>query len=257
MNVAFAVHVPGRSWLHRLDPRVKLLGIALASLGAILSSNLPPLLAMLAAAHLMLMTAGVPVRRIGQLWRAIAPFLVIIVVLWPIFDQAGSRVLVDAGWGRLTAESLGRGLVAATRLAAISFVVAAWLTTTSERQLIQSFIRLGLPYRWGVALAIGLRSIPALAGLYVAVVEAQQARGLRLDGSLPHRLRAQIPILVATMVSVIRLSDQTARALDARGFGGPIRPTTLHGLRMRPFDWFVSALLLIATAVAVILWLRS
>lgn len=256
MNVAFAVYVPGRSWLHRLDPRVKLLGIGLASLGAILSGSLPPLLAMLAAAHLLLVTAGIPRRRIGQLWRAIAPFLVVIVILWPIFDQAGSHTLVEFGWGRLTTEALGRGLVAAARLAAISFVVATWLTTTSERQLIQSFVRLGLPYRWGVALAIGLRSIPALAGLYSAVVEAQQARGLRLDGPLRRRLRAQMPILVATMVSVIRLSEQTARALDARGFGGPAKPTTLHGLRMRPLDWLLTALLLGATAAAVIIRLR-
>lgn len=256
MNVAFAVYEPGRSWLHRLDPRVKLLGVGLTSLGAILSSSLPPLLAMLAAAHLLLVTAGVPGRRIGQLWRAIAPFLVVIVILWPIFDQTGSHALIDVGWGRLTTEALGRGLVAATRLAAISFVVATWLTTTSERQLIQSFVRLGLSYRWGVALAIGLRSIPALAGLYSAVVEAQQARGLRLDGPLRRRLRAQVPILVATMVSVIRLSEQTARALDARGFGGPARPTTLHGLRMRPFDWLLTSLLLVAAATIVIIWLR-
>jgi energy-coupling factor transport system permease protein len=256
VNVAFAVYEPGQSWLHRLDPRVKLLGVGLGSLAAILSAGLPPLVAALAVAHLLLNAAGVPIRRIGQLWRAIAPFLVIIVVLWPIFDQAGSKALIDLGWGRLTIEALGRGLAAATRLAAISFIVATWLMTTSERQLIQSFVRLGLPYRWGVALTIGLRSIPALAGLYSAVVEAQQARGLRLDGPIRRRLQAQVPILVATMVSVIRLSDQTARALDARGFGGPARPTTLHGLRMRPLDWLITALLLGATAAVVIAWLR-
>lgn len=255
MNVAFAVYEPGQSWLHQLDPRVKLLGVGLISVGAVLVSTLPPLLAILAVAHLLLRSAGIPWRRIGGLWRAIAPFLILILVLWPIFDQSGDTVLADLGWFTLTLESLGRGLVAATRLAAISFTVATWLTTTSERQLIQSFVRLGLPYRWGVALAIGLRSIPALAGLYTAVVEAQQSRGLRLDGSLRHRIQAQIPILVATMVSVIRMSDQTARALDARGFGGAIRPTTLHDLRMRRSDWVIAGTMLVIAAALVAAWL--
>lgn len=255
MNVAFAVYEPGQSWLHQLDPRVKLLGIGLISVGAVLVSTLPPLLAILAVAHLLLRSAGIPWRRIGGLWRAIAPFLILILVLWPIFDQSGDTVLLDLGWFTLTLESLGRGLVAAARLAAISFTVSTWLTTTSERQLIQSFVRLGLPYRWGVALAIGLRSIPALAGLYTAVVEAQQSRGLRLDGSLRHRIQAQIPILVATMVSVIRMSDQTARALDARGFGGTIRPTTLHDLRMRRSDWVITGTMLVIAAALVAAWL--
>lgn len=256
MNVAFALYEPGRSWLHRLDPRVKLLGVGLLSLAAILAHTLPPLLAMLAFAHLLLLTARVPSRRIGSLWRAIAPFIVLIIVLWPLFDQAGDRVLVDLGWFRLTVEALGRGLVAASRLAALSFVVAAWLMTTTERQLIQSFVRLGLPYRWGVALAIGLCSIPALGALYTAVVDAQRARGLRLDGPLPRRIRAQVPILVATLVSAIRMSDQTARALDARGFGGPVRPTTLHNLRMQPADWAAGAVLLGAAATLLIIWLQ-
>ncbi|MDQ3694119.1 MAG: energy-coupling factor transporter transmembrane protein EcfT [Chloroflexota bacterium] len=256
MNVAFAVYEPGESWLHRLDPRVKLFGVGLGMLTAILVNSLWPLLAGLAAAHALILAARIPPRRIGRLWRAIAPFLILILILWPVFDRAGTRVVLDLGWFRLTVEAIGRGLVAACRLATISFLVAAWLMTTSERQLIQSFVRLGLPYRWGVALAIGLRSIPALAGLYVGVAEAQQARGLRLDGPVRHRLRAQIPILVATLVTVIRMADQTARALDARGFGGPARPTTLHDLRFRPADWLALALLLGMTIVGGIAWFR-
>ena len=52
------------------------------------------------------------------------------------------------------------------------------------------------------------------------------------------------------------MADQTARALDARGFGGPARPTALHDLRMRPVDWTVLALLLLASAAVLIAWLR-
>ncbi|MBA2520843.1 MAG: energy-coupling factor transporter transmembrane protein EcfT [Chloroflexia bacterium] len=256
MSVAFAVYEPGQSWLHRLDPRVKLLGVGLGMVAAILANSLWPLAVSLVTAHALILSAGVPVRRIGHLWRAIVPFLILILILWPVFDRAGTRVVLDFGWFRLTVEAINRGLVAACRLATISFLVAVWLRTTSEQQLIQSFVRLGLPYRWGVALAIGLRSIPLLAGVYTGVAEAQQARGLRLDGPVHHRLRAQIPILVATLVTVIRMAEQTARALDARGFGGPARPTTLHRLRFRPADWVALALLLGTAIVGAIAWFR-
>ena len=252
MSVAFDVYVPGRSWLHRLDPRVKLLGVALMMVGLVLADALWVMLLATAAFHALLLAARVPLRRLLGVWRAIAALLLLIVLLWPIFDRAGEPVLLPLGWLRITGDALARGVAAAARLAALSFAVFAWLATTPEQALIRAFVRLGLPRRWGVALAIGLRSISALAGLYVAVSDAQQARGLRLDGSLRARLRAQIPILVATLVTALRLADQTGRALDARAFGAPTRPTVLHDLRMRPTDWMAAALLALGAVVVVV-----
>ena len=252
MSVAFAVYHPGASWLHSLDPRVKLTAVGLGLIAGVLSRNFWLLATGLVLLHGLVLGCGIPWRRLAAVWRAIAPLLVLIVVLWPVFDQAGSRVLIDLGWYRLTAEAIGRGLIAATRIAAISFLVATWLLTTTERGLILSFTRLGVPHRWGVALAIGLRSIPGLAAIYTAVVAAQESRGLRLDGPLPHRFRAQLPILVATLVSVIRLAEQTAWALDARGFGGPARPTIRENLRMRPVDWLALTVMLGAGATVVL-----
>ena len=256
MSVAFDVYVPGRSWLHRLDPRITLVGFLLVAVGLVLADALWPMLLTTAALHAVLLAARVPARRLLGVWRAIATLLLLIILLWPIFDRAGEPVLFQLGWFRVTGDALARGFTAAARLAALSFAVFGWLATTSEQALIRAFVRLGLPRQWGVALAIGLRSIPALAGLYVAVAEAQQARGLRLDGSLPARLRAQAPILVATLVTALRHADQIGRALDARAFGAPTRPTVLHDLRMRPTDWLAVALLLLGAllvgAVAVL-----
>ena len=256
-TVAFDLYQPGKSWLHRLDPRVKLLAVAIAAVALVVAEGLWVMAATIAAVHLLLLTAGVPGRRLLGIWRAIAPLLLLIVLLWPIFDRAGATVLLEAGWFRVTAEALVRGVAAAGRVAALSFVIFTWLVTTTERALIRGFVRLGLPARWGVALAIGLRSIPALAGLYVAVSTAQQARGLRLEGSPVARLRAQLPILVATLVTALRHADQTARALDARAFGARPKPTALHDLRLRPFDWLALTVVILGAALLVSLWFAS
>ena len=253
MSVAFDVYEPGRGWLHRLDPRVKLLAVAVSSVALILVDALPAMVLATLLVHGLLLAAGVPSRRLLAVWRAIAPLLVLVVLLWPLFDRAGEPVLVRLGWFRITGDALSRGLAAAGRLAALTFLIFGWLATTSERALIRTFVRLGLPHAWGVALAIGLRSIPALAALYVAVSTAQQARGLRLDGPLLSRLQAQLPILVATVVTALRNADQMARVLDARAFGAPVRPTALHDLRMALFDWVALGLVLIAGPL--IIWL--
>jgi energy-coupling factor transport system permease protein len=199
----------------------------------------------------VLLVSGVGWRRLGDLWRALAWLLILVIVLWPLFDQEGAVPLIEVGGLRITLESMRRGVVAATRLAAISFLVYAWLATTSERAMVRALVRLGMPYRWGVALTLGLRAIPTLAGLYAAVVEAQESRGLRLTGSLQVRLRHQVPILVSTLVAALRLADQMSRVLDSRALGAA-RPTAHAELRMSVGDWLAFAAV-VAFATAVVL----
>jgi hypothetical protein len=61
---------------------------------------------------------------------------------------------------------------------------------------------------------------------------------------------AGIAVLVATLHAVERL----AMALEARGFGGPARRTSLRTLRMRPADWL--ALALVVAVAGAVIWAR-
>mgnify|MGYP000644636491 FL=1 len=48
--------------------------------------------------HLMLITDGVPLKRIGWVWKILAVIIVFIVVLWPIFDHP-ARTCCGSGDG--------------------------------------------------------------------------------------------------------------------------------------------------------------
>jgi energy-coupling factor transport system permease protein len=244
-GASFDLYAPGASWLHAIDPRVKLLFVGLAMTLLLLWSNLPLIVIALVLLHLALWRAGFGGRRLATVWRALAPFLILIFVLWPIFNRAGTPVLLRAGPLIITGRALLAGLAAALRIAALSFVFVAWLGTTDQRALVRGFVRLGLPFSLGMSLTIGLRFIPTFAGLYQTVSEAQQSRGLVLGGRGLRQARAMIPILVAALVTALRMSEQLGWTLEARAFGAPVRRTTLRDLQMRPVDW----LLLIAIAV--------
>src|SRR5205085_6848506 len=92
------------------------------------------------------------------------------------------RTLLEIGPLRVTTRALLSGIDNATRLAGVSFVFLLWVGTTDARALVRSFVRLRLPFRWGMALTIGPRFIPTFAPLYATVSDAQQARGLVLEG---------------------------------------------------------------------------
>jgi energy-coupling factor transporter transmembrane protein EcfT len=55
-------------------------------------------------------------------------------------------------------------------------------------------------------------------------------------------VRSYVPILVATIIAALRLSDNLGLALAARGLGYPARRTTLHDVHFRPADWLAVAL---------------
>lgn len=245
-NASFDFYVPGRSWLHRLDPRVKLGMVAAGSVVLLLWLNLALLAASILVIHLVLFSARYPLRRLLSVWRVIAPLLILVVALWPIFYQAGTT-LFSIGPLDVTTGALQVGAATALRIAAVSFIFLFWIGTTDTRALVRGFVRLGLPFKWGMSLTIGLRFIPTFAGIFMTVSEAQQSRGLIMHGNVFRRVRQMMPILVASLVTAFRSSEQLAMTLESRGFGADRQRTVLRDLRMRPADWLALTVTLVLT----------
>lgn len=246
-RAAFDFHAPGSSWLHRMDPRVKMLLVLAGSFVTLIWVNPILLVAGILLSHLALLSAGYPFDRLRTIWRAIAPLMIIVIAIWPLFDQSG-EVLVTLGPLKITDLALLRGAVTALRLAGVSFVVILWIGTTDPRTLVRGFVRLGLPFQWGMALTIGLRFIPTFAGIFATVSDAQQSRGLILEGNVFRRARQMIPILVASLVSALRSTEQLAMTLESRAFGARRQRTVLHDIRMAASDWTILVTILVITA---------
>jgi energy-coupling factor transport system permease protein len=97
--------------------------------------------------------------------------------------------------------------------------------------LVRGLVALGVPFDWGLTLAIALRYIPAFFGTFQVIAEAQQARGLQLNrGNWLTHLRAYRPILVAMIINTLRGMENLARALEARAFGAAPHRTMLKTL---------------------------
>jgi energy-coupling factor transport system permease protein len=88
-----------------------------------------------------------------------------------------------------------------------------------------------------LTLAIALRYLPTLYGIYTTVSEAQQARGWVVgEGSFVQRIKSYLPILVAVIVTALRLADNLSMALSARGFQSGAKRTYLRDLELSLAD---------------------
>jgi len=246
VSFSFDLYVTRRSWLHRTDPRAKLAFVVLGTAALLLFKNLWVMLAALVALHALVLSARVPRDRIVWVWRAMLPLNVLIPVLWVIFYPEGDQVLLRFWFVRVTALSVAQGMALTLRLDAIAFIWFSWLFTTDQATLVRSMVKLGLPYEWGLVLALGLRYIPTFYGLFGVVADAQQSRGLDLsEGRWLVRLRAYLPILVAMIISALRTSEKLGMALEARALGLPgVRRTAFREISFRPLDYVYLAIVL-------------
>ncbi len=237
MASRFDLYVSRDSWLHGLDPRTKMAFVGASFALLLLADHLILLLGYLVIVHLLLWRARIPGERIGWLWRQMWPVSLLMLLLWPLSNPVGTPVLFDWWRVRITVPGIRMGVMAALRVNALAFAVFVLLSTTDQTRLIQGLVRLGLPFEWGLTLAIGLRYVPLLYGMHDTISEAQRARGWTPEAEgLFRRLRAYGPTLVALVIGALRLADNLTFALAARGFWPGHARTTRRPLRLRRID---------------------
>lgn len=254
--VLIDLFAPKETVLHSVDPRVKIIGAALLTVLCFFLSNLIFLAALLVALQLMIMTTGVRWKAIrSSLWLLLR-FSLILVLLWPFFDQLGNPVISDLWAWKLTLPSLLRSLTVVLRV----FVIASgWLIlmiTTRNGSMIRGLVKLGLPYDFGLSLSIALRYIPNFLATIDMIREAQISRGFEIDKGGPvRRVRNFIPVLIPTFAIAFRAIEGLSLALVSRGYGSSPRRTYYREIRMRISDGIAIAFIVVATPLLIILGL--
>lgn len=250
MTTAFDLFVQRPSWLHSLDSRTKLAFVAAGTILLLIFEHVLVVAAFLLGAHAIIISAGIPGSRIRWAWQRMMPITLLIVLLWPVFYPGGGTVLFQVWRIRVTSLALIQGLATALRVDALAFIFLVLLFSTDQSQLVRGLVKLKLPYEWGLTLAIALRYLPTIYGLYVMVLEAQQARGWVVgEGGFRRRLKSYMPVLVAVIIAALRMADNLSFALAARGFGSGGTRTHLRDVQFGPLDGFCLAILAVMFAV--------
>ena len=257
MPVGVDLYLRRQSWLHGVDPRVKLLFVAATIVLLLIIKNVFFMLMALFLVHVLHWSAKMPRSKFLFIWKTMLRVAILIWLIWVLFYPAGPTIL-EIWVIRITVLSLAQGGVLALRITTMAFVVFAWLYTTDHPAVVRSLVKLKVPYEWGLSLALALRYIPTFQGMYGVISEAQQARGLNIsEGKGFKRVRALMPIFVAMVISAMRASDQLANALEARALGASgVERTYLHDIHFRRSDWAYTVFILGVTVLLLYLNLR-
>ena len=231
------------SVLHRLDPRVKLIGTFAFIVGLFLAGNV----AVYAVAAIFLVSmiklSHVPVKFMLKGMKAIA-FLIVITVVFNTFMTPG-EVLIQVWKLKVTKEGLIMAVKLAVRLSFLIVGSSIMTLTTTPNQLtdaIESVMgplkRLHVPvHEVAMMMSIALRFIPILMEETDKIMKAQEARGASFDsGNLIDKTKALIPLLVPLFISAFRRANDLAMAMEARCYRGGDSRTKMKPLIYRRRD---------------------
>lgn len=248
------LYIPRESWLHETDPRVKLVGIGGALIVLFLARNLFFMGAVLLGLTALYGSARIPLAKLMKVCKTLLPVSALMTVMWILFYPTGTPIL-EFWIVRITTLSIAQGLVLGLRILNLGLVVTLWLYTTDSVAVVQSLVKLGVPYEWGLVLALALRYIPFVQESYTTISEAQQARGLNISSGKGLQIaRRMLPIFIAMIISTLRASDHVGKALEARGFGTRGSPrSSLNELIAKRRDVVLTGILLVG--VITFIWL--
>ena len=231
------LYAPGDGLLHRLDPRSKLIVAIIVALYLAARSDTIDHLLVLAALHVLAVLTSSTRVRLVPLWLALAPLLLMIVVLGSLRWRA-EQALLSLGPVTVSPQALWTAIGLGARIMGISLTVSMLLWTTELGDLVAALTRLGLPFAVGFPVIMALQYVVTFRRQFQHILEAQQSRGLTFSRGNPVQLaRAYIPVLVPLMISALRSADSLALALQSRGFAAGGKRTSRRHLRLRTTDW--------------------
>lgn len=256
-DITIGQYLPKDTFVHRLDPRTKILSVLFFMIGIFGIGELSSYVYVFLLTALVIVTAKIPV---GYLLKGLKPILIILVftVGLHLFMTPGDAIW-QWGFLRLTMEGVKKASFMALRLiflvlfaSLLTLTTAPMSLTDGLEKLLSPLTRIKLPaHELAMMMSIALRFIPTLIDETDKIMKAQKARGADFEsGNIWQRAKAMIPLLVPLFVSAFRRADDLAMAMEARCYRGSEGRTRMKQLHFKVSDVLVTSAMFVLTVLA-------
>ena len=259
-DITLGQYYPAGSILHKLDPRVKLVGTMIFLIAVFSYRGIPGLVCITVCLAALIKLSKVPFSYMVKGLRAIVVLLALTCV-FNLFLTPGE--VVFSFWKiTITKEGINLSFRMVLRLIYLILGTSLMTLTTTPNQLtdgleqgLKPLNRIHVPvHELAMMMSIALRFIPILIEETDRIITAQTARGANFDeGGLIQKAKNMVPLLVPLFISAFRRANDLALAMEARCYHGGEGRTKLHPLRYQTRDYVAYVLMLVFLAGVVTL----
>ncbi|MCR4685184.1 MAG: energy-coupling factor transporter transmembrane protein EcfT [Lachnospiraceae bacterium] len=258
-DITLGQYYPADSVLHKLDPRVKLLGTLVFLVSLFLFQNFTGYVVATLFLVSMILLSKVPFSFMVKGLKAII-ILLLITVLINLFMTPGETLF--SFWKlKITKEGIYTAIFMLFRLVYLIIGSSLMTLTTTPNNLTDGMEKALTPlskikvpvHEIAMMMSIALSFIPILLEETDKIMKAQMARGADFEsGNLFRRIKNMIPLLVPLFISAFRRAGDLAMAMEARCYRGGSGRTKMKPLKYHLRDliaYLILALYLVAIIV--------
>ncbi len=223
--ISLGQYVPMESFMHRLDPRVKIVSTLMLTIAVVSADSLLKLVLLITV---LLVLGALSSIKMAEYWKGITPFvfMILITAIIKLFLVNGTS-LVSVWFINITVEGLKSALMLSVRLILIIYAAQILLVTTSIVSLTDGLGMLLKPlelirfpvHELVMIMTISLRFIPVLLNESQRIRWAQISRGINFqEGPVWERAKTYFAILVPLINASFQKANDLAEVMEARGY---------------------------------------
>lgn len=260
-DITLGQYYPGDSWLHKTDPRIKLVCLPLYFVVLFIATNALSLFAVAFFTLMLCIISRINGKLLLKSLKPMAFILIFTAIINIFFVDSGNIIfefyfikIYDVGvYNAITVFVRLISLVAGTSVI-LSYTTGPFDMSDALERLLKPLTKIGVKvHDFSMMMTIALRFIPTLAEETDKIISAQKARGADFEnGSLIKRAKALVPIIVPLFVSAFRRADELAEAMECRCYNGGKCHTKLNTPHIKPAD-IAFLLMFVAACVGIIL----
>jgi energy-coupling factor transport system permease protein len=235
------VYQSGDSWFHGMDPITKGFWVLTISLWLFFLRDWLSV-SVVCALSILISFFGAKIS-LRKYLRIVIPLLLagISLIMYQGAFRPGQGITV--GPINFSYNGLGLGLILVSRVFGLIACSLAFSSTTKPKHMVLAMVRLGLPYRLAHIIYLALRFIPVVAYDVESINDAQTLRGVK------HGVDRLVKLSVALLITEMRHVDETAIALEIRGFGLRETKTYLEEIKISRSGLLLACLTILVMVV--------
>ncbi len=241
---SLVAYYPGKSFIHNLDPRVKIIFMVIVSTSIFTVQKIYIAAVILGIMFLLWMVARLPWSVLGGLIKTLLPIIGFLFIVQAIFYPGTTPVIkplipIGRGIGEVTLEGILFAALLGLRLIAMIIMLPLVSFTTPVQKFALGLVKMGMPYRLAFTTTTALNMVPILQAETGVIVDAQRLRAMQSfeKGKLGDKLRAYPALVTPLVIGSMRRAQLMAVAMDSRAFGASKSRTYMEDIAMRPADW--------------------
>ena len=254
-DITLGQFFPGRSFIHRLDPRTKLIMLVVYIVALFVAESWISYAVVFLFLVICVAVSRIPLK---NLVRGMKPLLIILILtgLLNLFLTDGETVWLQFWVITITKEGVVRAVLMLARIMMLvsgtfllTYTTSPIALTDGLESLLSPLKKIKLPvHELSMMMCIALRFIPTLIEETDKIMSAQKARGADFEsGNILKRVKALVPILVPLFIGAFRRADELATAMECRCYHGGDGRTKMKLLRYSRWDvetYFIGVVLL-------------